>query len=62
MYFCALTMSIFKIKVNFEETGHETVELPIAAGESVLAVCLHNGIDLQDNCGGVCSCITYLCT
>ncbi|MET4081658.1 2Fe-2S ferredoxin [Pedobacter sp. UYP30] len=51
-------MSIFKIRVNFEEAGHETVELPIAAGESVLDVCLDNGIELQHNCGGVCGCST----
>lgn len=50
-------MSIFKLKINFEE-GQESVELPIAAGESVLDVCLDNGIELQHNCGGVCGCST----
>lgn len=51
-------MKIFKLKLNFEEKGHETLELPIAVGESVLDVCLDNGIDLQHNCGGVCGCST----
>ena len=51
-------MNIYKIKVNFEEKGHESIELPIAEGESVLDVCLENGIELQHNCGGVCGCST----
>jgi 2Fe-2S ferredoxin len=51
-------MNIFKVKINFEEKGHETIELPIAEGESVLDVCLENGIELQHNCGGVCGCST----
>ena len=51
-------MNIFKVKVNFEEKGLESVELPIAEGESVLDVCLENGIELQHNCGGVCGCST----
>ena len=52
------TMNIFKVKINFEEKGLEAVELPIAEGESVLDVCLENGIELQHNCGGVCGCST----
>ena len=51
-------MNIYKVKINFEEKGHETIELAIAEGESVLDVCLDNGIDLQHNCGGVCGCST----
>lgn len=51
-------MNIFKVKINFEEPGHESVELPIAEGESVLDVCMDNGIELQHNCGGVCGCST----
>jgi 2Fe-2S ferredoxin len=51
-------MNIFKVKINFEEAGHEAIELPIAEGESVLDVCLENGIELQHNCGGVCGCST----
>ena len=35
-------MNIFKVKINFEEADHETIELPIAEGESVLDVCLEN--------------------
>lgn len=51
-------MSIFKIKINFEEAGKESVELSINRDESVLDVCLDNGIELQHNCGGVCGCST----
>ena len=51
-------MNIFKVKISFEEKGHDPVELPIAEGESVLDVCLENGIELQHNCGGVCGCST----
>lgn len=51
-------MDIFKVKISFEEPDHAPVELPIAAGESVLDVCLENGIELQHNCGGVCGCST----
>jgi 2Fe-2S ferredoxin len=51
-------MSIYKLKINFEDKTKEPVELPIAAGEDVLDVCLDNGIQLQHNCGGVCGCST----
>ncbi|HEY0246248.1 MAG TPA: 2Fe-2S iron-sulfur cluster-binding protein [Mucilaginibacter sp.] len=51
-------MNIFNVKINFEEKGQEAIELPIAEGESVLDVCLENGIELQHNCGGVCGCST----
>ena len=51
-------MSIFNIKINFEEAGKEPVELHIAKGESVLDVCMDHGIELQHNCGGVCGCST----
>ena len=51
-------MSIFKLKINFEEGGREPIELPIAAGEDVLDIVLDNGIELQHNCGGVCGCST----
>lgn len=51
-------MDIFKVKINFEAKGLGPVELPIAEGESVLDVCLENGIELQHNCGGVCGCST----
>jgi len=51
-------MDIYKVKISFEEKGHEPVDLPIAEGESVLDVCLENGIELQHNCGGVCGCST----
>lgn len=51
-------MNIYKVKLNFEEKDHESLELAIAEGESVLDVCIDNGIDLQHNCGGVCGCST----
>jgi len=51
-------MNIFKVKINFEEKGMAPVELPAAEGESVLDICLENGIELQHNCGGVCGCST----
>jgi 2Fe-2S ferredoxin len=51
-------MNIFKIKINFEEAGKSPVELNIAKGDSVLDVCMDNGIELQHNCGGVCGCST----
>ncbi|KIO74936.1 ferredoxin [Pedobacter lusitanus] len=51
-------MNIYQLTVNFEEKGKAQVQLPIAGGESVLEVCLDNGIDLQHNCGGVCGCST----
>ena len=46
-------MSLFTVKINFEEVGKPLIKLPIAQGESVLDVCLDNGIELQHNCGGV---------
>jgi 2Fe-2S ferredoxin len=51
-------MSLFTVKINFEEEGKPFIKLPIAQGESVLDVCLDNGIQLQHNCGGVCGCST----
>ena len=51
-------MDIFKVKINFEDKALQSIELPIAEGESVLDVCLENGIELQHNCGGVCGCST----
>lgn len=51
-------MEIYNVRINFEEAGMQAVELPIAEGESVLDVCIENGIDLQHNCGGVCGCST----
>ncbi|SMO65883.1 2Fe-2S iron-sulfur cluster-binding protein [Solitalea koreensis] len=51
-------MNVFKLKINFEEAGKESIELPIAVGESVLDVCMDNDIELQHNCGGVCGCST----
>jgi 2Fe-2S ferredoxin len=51
-------MNVYKLKINFEQAGLPPVELPIVEGESVLDVCLDNGVELQHNCGGVCGCST----
>ena len=51
-------MKTFNLTINFEEKDHSSIVLPIAEGESVLDVCMENGIDLQHNCGGVCGCST----
>ncbi|HXH99054.1 MAG TPA: 2Fe-2S iron-sulfur cluster-binding protein [Sphingobacteriaceae bacterium] len=51
-------MNIYKVRINFEDANKETLEFPIAEGESVLDICLDNGVDLQHNCGGVCGCST----
>lgn len=51
-------MNVFRVKINFEEPGLASIELPAAKGESVLDICLENGISLQHNCGGVCGCST----
>lgn len=51
-------MEIYNVKINFEKAGMQSTVLPIAEGESVLDVCIENGIDLQHNCGGVCGCST----
>src|SRR5688572_6803234 len=51
-------MNVYNLRINFEESGKSPVEFPIVEGESVLDVCLDNGIELQHNCGGVCGCST----
>ncbi len=51
-------MKVFTLKINFEESGMQPIELPIAEGESVLDVCMEHDIELQHNCGGVCGCST----
>lgn len=50
---------MYTIKVNFEQKGKEPVVLEnIAPDQSLLEVCLDNGIDLHHNCGAVCACST----
>ena len=48
---------MFTIKINFEQHGLLSVTLKkIAAGQSILEICLKNDIALHHNCGGVCAC------
>jgi len=50
---------MYTIKVNFEQKGKEPVILEnVAPDQSLLEVCLDNGIDLHHNCGAVCACST----
>ena len=50
---------MYTIKVKFEEKGKAPVELKnIQADQSLLEVCLDNGIELHHNCGAVCACST----
>jgi 2Fe-2S ferredoxin len=51
--------TMYTIKVKFEQRGLEPVILNnIKADQSLLEVCLHNGIELHHNCGAVCACST----
>ena len=50
---------MYKIKINFEQSGLEPVTLEnIEPGQSLLEVVLKNDIELHHNCGGVCACST----
>lgn len=50
---------MYTIKVKFEQKGLEPVTLTgIEPDQSLLEVCLDNGIDLHHNCGAVCACST----
>jgi 2Fe-2S ferredoxin len=51
-------MNVYSLSLTFEEPGLEPVVLKAAEGESILDVCLENGIELHHNCGGVCACST----
>ncbi|GAC1444179.1 MAG: hypothetical protein NVSMB63_13420 [Sediminibacterium sp.] len=47
------------IKVKFEQKGLEPIVLNnIKSDQSLLEVCLDNGIELHHNCGAVCACST----
>ena len=51
--------AMYTIKVRFEQKGLNPVTLSnIAADQSLLEVCLDNGIELHHNCGAVCACST----
>ena len=50
---------MYTIKIKFEQKGLSPVTLTdIAADQSLLEVCLDNGIELHHNCGAVCACST----
>ncbi|MDB5230177.1 MAG: ferredoxin, 2fe-2S [Chitinophagaceae bacterium] len=50
---------MYTIKINFEQKGQQPVTLNnVSAGESMVEVCLNNGIELHHNCGAVCACST----
>jgi 2Fe-2S ferredoxin len=50
---------MYTIRINFEEKGLEPVTLhKVVADQSLLEVCLDNGINLHHNCGAVCACST----
>jgi len=50
---------MYNITFEFEQKGLVPVTLNnIQAGDSLLEVCLDNGIELHHNCGAVCACST----
>jgi ferredoxin, 2Fe-2S len=50
---------MYTIRIKFEEKGLEPVTLhEVLADQSLLEVCLDNGINLHHNCGAVCACST----
>ena len=50
---------MYTIRIKFEEKGLEPVTLhEVVADQSLLEVCLDNGINLHHNCGAVCACST----
>lgn len=50
---------MYTIKINFEHKKLQPVTLTnIMSDQSLLEVCLDNGIDLHHNCGAVCACST----
>ena len=57
--FAVQSRDMYTIKINFEEKGKEPVTLTnIESDQSLLEVCLDNGIELHHNCGAVCACST----
>lgn len=50
---------MYTVKINFEQKGLEPVTINnVEADQSMLEVCLDNGIELHHNCGAVCACST----
>ena len=50
---------MYNIHIAFEQKGLEPINLTdLPAGDSLLEICLDNGIELHHNCGAVCACST----
>ena len=50
---------MYTLKINFEQKGLEPVTLTnVEPEQSMLELCLDNGIELHHNCGAVCACST----
>lgn len=50
---------MYNIQFEFEQKGLSPITLNnIVEGDSILEVCLENGIELHHNCGAVCACST----
>ena len=50
---------MYNITIEFEQKGLIPVTLSsVKEGDSLLEVCLDNGIELHHNCGAVCACST----
>lgn len=50
---------MYTIRIQFEEKGLAPVTLEqVQPDQSLLEVCLDNGINLHHNCGAVCACST----
>jgi 2Fe-2S ferredoxin len=50
---------MYTIRIHFEEKGLEALTLEqVTPDQSLLEVCLDNGINLHHNCGAVCACST----
>jgi 2Fe-2S ferredoxin len=50
---------MYDITIAFEQKGLSPITLKaVKEGDSLLEVCLDNGIELHHNCGAVCACST----
>lgn len=50
---------MYDITIAFEQKGLSPITLnAVKEGDSLLEVCLDNGIELHHNCGAVCACST----
>ncbi|MCK9402404.1 MAG: 2Fe-2S iron-sulfur cluster-binding protein [Chitinophagaceae bacterium] len=50
---------MYTIKIKFEQKGLAPITLHhISDDQSLLEICLNNGIELHHNCGAVCACST----